>query len=544
MKKRLVKIASAVVVMILSFCIMTGSTLGLFTDSDEIKVTVQSANVDVSANFNPDSVKVYSMGVEQTATGANGEKLFANNGSVTFDQNGDCILDRFTPGDKVTFTLGVVNDSNIDVYYRVAWDITGELANEIVVTADGERIRNSNSAWVKWLVSEGTEKTIDLSIELPVEAIGGNNGQTASVSYLIEVVQGNVEFPDEWNGESDDSWYDETATELTIGSAEALSSFATMVAEGNTFEGKTINLGSDVDLYLLKDNGERASFPTIGTAHEPFKGTFDGNGHAIENLYQSGWDFGYEWGVYGSVGLFGGLENATVKNVNLVGFETFVEGGDVAGVAGSVEGDCTFENIVIEDCTMATYNNGCGGIVGWAGAGNYTFKDIKIDEDTVLGGLWGSFDSSIGGIMGQLDEGATASFENVEVSCRIDAYNDVTASYQYYNYRMCGMLIGRVVPSQQIEESTYPDPMTAGVTCTNVVVNYGDWMNYTYCYEKGSGSRYARVEPGYQYGGVDVSTCSDLADHITLPFDQLFAGGQYGVKGLASYEGVIVNYPA
>lgn len=46
-----------------------------------------------------------------------------------------------------------------------------------------------------------------------------------------------------------------------------------------------------------------------------------------------------------------------------------------------------------------------------------------------FGCLWGSFDSSIGGIVGQAEPGATYNFENVEINCRIDAYNDCTASY-------------------------------------------------------------------------------------------------------------------
>ncbi|MBQ5608654.1 MAG: hypothetical protein IIU85_00160 [Rikenellaceae bacterium] len=47
-----------------------------------------------------------------------------------------------------------------------------------------------------------------------------------------------------------------------------------------------------------------------------------------------------------------------------------------------------------------------------------------------------------GGIVGQAEPGATYNFENVVINCRIDAYNDCTASYDYYNYRMCGMIIG------------------------------------------------------------------------------------------------------
>ena len=77
-----------------------------------------------------------------------------------------------------------------------------------------------------------------------------------------------------------------------------------------------------------------------------------------------------------------------------------------------------------------------------------------------MGGLWGSFDSSIGGIVGQAEPGATYNFDNVTINCRIDAYNDCTASYDYYNYYnyyMCGMIIGRCEETTIIDGKNCPD---------------------------------------------------------------------------------------
>ena len=256
---------------------------------------------------------------------------------------------------------------------------------------------------------------------------------------------------------------------------------------------------------------------------------------------------GYEWGLYGSVGLFSELEGATVKNVVLDGFNAQVEGGDISFIAGSATGDCVFENIEIKNGGIGTYNNGIGAIIGWSGAGNYTFKDIKIGSDVILGGLWGSFDSSVGGVVGQGEPGASYHFENVEISCRLDVFNDVTASYQYYLYRMSGMIIGRLQKTTTIDGANYPDLSQYNITCKNVTVNFGDWMNYHYCYGF-NGSRYTRVEPGYSYGGLDVEaeghdeTCTDHM--LCLPFTALFGGDQYGVRPITAYEGVTVNYPA
>ncbi len=352
---------------------------------------------------------------------------------------------------------------------------------------------------------------------------------------------------DAWDGTADDTWYNETDTEFVITTAEQLAGLAKLVDGGNTFAGKTVKLGRDLDLYLMGENGEPVSFDPIGDK-SAFAGTFDGQGYTISNLYQSGWAFGYEWGSYGSLGLFGELESATVKNLTISGAESLVEGGDVGGITGSATGDCVFENITLKDSVFATYNNGNGGIIGWSGAGNYTFKNITIAEDVVLAGLWGSFDSSIGGVVGQGEPGATYNFENVDIACRLDVYNDCTASYDYYNYRMCGMIIGRLAKTTTIDGSNYPDMSQYNITCNNVTVTYGDWANYHYCEPTPAnmnGGRGMRVESGYSYDGLpadyDHSQCVD--NHMTLiEFDQIFGGDQLGVKGLKTYDGVNVVY--
>lgn len=354
---------------------------------------------------------------------------------------------------------------------------------------------------------------------------------------------------DTWDGTKDTSWYNDTDTEFVITTAEQLAGFAKLVDDGNTFAGKTIKLGNDINLYAVDENGEKVTFNPIGNnSAQVFEGTFDGQDHTIENLYQNGWDLGYEWGAYGSVSLFSSLNNATVKNLTMSGSETQVEGGDVAGITGSATGTCVFENITIEKSDIATYNNSCAGIIGWSGAGTYTFKNITIKEDVELTGLWGSFDSSIGGIVGQAEPGATYNFENVEINCRLNVFNDCTASYDYYNYRMCGMVMGRLEETITIDGTNYPDTSKYNITCNNVTVNYGDWMNYHYCeptpgHNNGRGMR---VEPGYSYSGLpadyDHSQCT-TNHNASMPFDQIFGGAQLGVKGLKSYTGVTVNYP-
>ena len=452
-------------------------------------------------------------------------------------------------GDGFTFEGEILAGENYDFWVGLEWQPS----------------ENDNAYNVKGGLDLDLGVTL-LATQLAYEKDGYDGNHDGDAQY--PEVPGIPPRTDVWDGTADYSWYDPDKTEYTLSSAEALVGFSNLLG-GNvdsvtrdsvgtcpvSFDGKTVTLTCDVDLAGAKTMGD--SFAPIGSTGkrddknrlivEPFTGIFDGGDHTIANLYQSGWDFGYEWGKYGSIGLFSELKDATVKNVTISGMESQVEGGDVSFIAGSATGNCTFENITIANSTVATYNNGCGGIIGWSGEGTYTFKNIKLGEDVVLGGLWGSFDSSIGGIVGQAEPGATYNFENVNVACRLDVYNDCTASYDYYNYRMCGMLIGRLEETTTIEGINYPDTSKYNITCNNVTVTYGDWANYHYCEPTPglNGGRGMRVEPGYAYDGLpadyDHSQCVD--NHMNLiPFDQIFGGDQIAVKGLKTYDGVTVDY--
>ena len=435
-------------------------------------------------------------------------------------------------------------DSNSDGNYNIL------VLSQAIQSAGFE---NAGLAWET--VTLSASSTTLFSAEVALNTGYGTPVEKAEEWFDEIIEEFNTPPVDVWDGTADTSWYDPAnpLTEYEISTAEQLAGLAELVSGSTTFDGVAFTLTKNIDLYCedttANADGDPLTFRPIGdhSKNGTFEGIFNGNDKTIFNIYQNGWDLGYEWGAYGSYGLFGNLNDATIKNLTLSGGESYIEGGDVSFVAGSATGTCVFENITIKDSIAATYNNGCGGIIGWSGAGNYTFKNITLSEDAVLAGLWGSFDSSIGGIVGQGEPGATYNFENVNIACRIDAYNDCTASYDYYNYRMCGMIIGRLEETTTIDGANYPDTSKYNIICKNVTVTYGDWANYHYCEPTPglNGGRGMRVESGYSYSGLpadyDHSQCVD--NHMNLiPFDQIFGGEQLGVKGLSAYNGVTVNY--
>ena len=471
-----------------------------------------------------------------------------------------------------------VNNSTLDTTYIPVRVFNNSKTGVNNVTIKNSTLKGKYCFWVQYYLGDGRdevalEQTLKLDIYNSVAGESNNNTFVFANDYDAPVLYGFNEAV----------YFDEYGQEMTfitpiegvegvgldaegnyvVTAAEGIASLSALVAADgdNGFAGKTVKLATDIDLSVITASTEGStkigdSDAPIGSTGErdgrgrlvcnTFKGTFDGQGHTIKGIYQSGWDFGYEWGQYGSIGLFSSLDNATVKNLTIEGMTAQVEGGDISFIAGSATGTCVFENITIKNSQIGTYNNGCGGIIGWSGAGNYTFKNIVLESDVVLGGLWGSFDSSIGGIVGQAEPGATYNFDNVKINCRIDAYNDVTAAYKYYCYRMCGMIIGRCEETVTIDGRNYPDLSKYNISFNDVEVNFGEWMNYHYCVVEGKTAW--RVEPGFAYGGVpadhDHSTCA-MHCNLYKPFDVLIGGDQYGVYGhrILNDPEVKVTYP-
>lgn len=334
-----------------------------------------------------------------------------------------------------------------------------------------------------------------------------------------------------WTGEVDHSWYKTApATKNTSGqtyyiyNADQLWSFSQIVggmAEGiaqDSFAGKTVVLYADIDLDDLTDENDRVFYPigyynsektyekseeAISSGFYTFKGTFDGNGHTIQNFYQNTWEMKGDHDWYPAsqqryrdgMGLFGKVYGGTVKNLTVENFSSDGEITTTGTIAAYADCGATFENIAIFNCNPRVYNIGNGGIVGcvgWyaheQGDQKVTFKNITVDNTNKISALWGSWDVACGGLVGQYYPTSGQSeavknlgirMENCHVAAQIDVYNDVCANYQYYAYRYAGMLIGSVRENVPIDGREYPK--MDGITAAGCTVHFGDWNDYYYC---------------------------------------------------------------
>lgn len=135
----------------------------------------------------------------------------------------------------------------------------------------------------------------------------------------------------QWSALANTTWYNGTDTEFSITTAEELAGLSSLVAAGNDFTGKAINIESDLDLgaHLWTPIGPDYNFP--------FSGTVNGNDHVISNLFvvlpEEDW-----------VGLFGMVTNSSLSNIRIDG--AYIR---AFGTAGSLVGNAS-TNSSITDC--------------------------------------------------------------------------------------------------------------------------------------------------------------------------------------------------
>ena len=147
-----------------------------------------------------------------------------------------------------------------------------------------------------------------------------------------------------WGNDAQDSGI------VKISTAEELIAFGEAVNGGKTYEGITVLLCEDIDLYGKLfipigycDNDD----PYNSAARHPFCGTFDGQGHSITRLDVSIGE--------APAGLFGCLgDGAHLKNLSVTGSVT-----SKAAFVGGIAGYCG-DNSVIENCSFVGTVHGTG----------------------------------------------------------------------------------------------------------------------------------------------------------------------------------------
>lgn len=193
---------------------------------------------------------------------------------------------------------------------------------------------------------------------------------------------------DTWDGSISTAWY-ENGEPYEIHSAADLAGLAQLVngirssswpfrVEYVDFAGKTITLMTDIDLGANGASG--LEWPMIGDDDDnPFRGSFNGNGHTISNVFVNN---NYDGAVhYDRVAGIFGYNGGTIRNLT-VSNGYFLADGGVLGVfitdyAGAIAG---VNNGTIENCTAIQVSSEVR-------AGNYAGSICGQNNGTVTGCL-------------------------------------------------------------------------------------------------------------------------------------------------------------
>lgn len=197
-------------------------------------------------------------------------------------------------------------------------------------------------------------------------------GKELEWTYLVKVPT--------WNNTTNTSWYKNDETTFKITTPEELAGLAKLVNEGNTFKGKVILLENDLDL----GNNPWTPISTIGIGvtgvnEKVFEGTFDGQGHTIENLSilsthsKEGEHILAEKSYY-NCGLFGYVRDATLKNL-------VIKNVDIL-------------NGMMNNNVRST--QGTGALVGWV-TGKSNISDITVTGKISIKGEY-----KVGGVIGNI----------------------------------------------------------------------------------------------------------------------------------------------
>jgi predicted ribosomally synthesized peptide with SipW-like signal peptide len=205
--------------------LIAGSTYALFTSSSQVNVALTSGHVAVTATVG--NVVTYSVTPNDSGEIVDefGAKYsYAKTEDGVFKNKGTAVLKddtltitNMTPGDEVTFDISILNNSNVDIMYRVGFlsngvtDGSNTLMNDLNVTltdlpdsgSDEADASISNmdyngyvkyiSQWVNWSVDDEVKSGIaHATIELPITSTNDNTDKSIDIVISLEAIQGNA----------------------------------------------------------------------------------------------------------------------------------------------------------------------------------------------------------------------------------------------------------------------------------------------------------------------------------------------------------------
>ena len=199
-----------------------------------------------------------------------------------------------------------------------------------------------------------------------------------------------------------------------ITKAEELAWFRDQVNSGNNYicakisdEVEVIDMSTVCHAADVSKNIQEQSWEPIGT-NRRYKGTFDGNGKTIKNLYINASQA--NMGLFGSIWSSDDTNKCTIKNLTFEYADVTNTGSFTGILVGSAGYGSTLQNIKISKTCQMDGGNFTGGIAGILYAGNVyncvNYTNVQGNES--VGGLFGKYSGTGNSII------ACANYGNIE----------------------------------------------------------------------------------------------------------------------------------
>lgn len=319
---------------------------------------------------------------------------------------------------------------------------------------------------------------------------------------------------DVWDGETRGPVPEAVNNVITITTGAQLAGLADAVNSGTTYEGVTIRLANDINLddWDWIPIGRFLAYGNVN--NRAFKGTFDGDGHAIRGLLVEFTDktYGETAALFGYIGFPETGDGGTVKNLKVYGDVANRGGSGAAGVVcwndGRVE-NCYFEGTITID------NNGSnrayvGGICSVMGANTYIVNCVVggVTKLTAKGGLY----SYAGGILGHAYAMNSGYVENCTVLSGVSIHSYMDAGGIVGGF--CHCVSNCTCASDNIRVSAIdlegndanPNPNIAGYFAGGIVGAFGSETNSYWLQTADYASAGDTYKLAYAIGtGTDVS---------------------------------------
>lgn len=341
-----------------------------------------------------------------------------------------------------------------------------------------------------------------------------------------------------------------------IATTADLDALAADVNSGTAYSGTYFKLTADITYAHTTAWDDATStennYTPIGTKlgnftsqHFPFSGTFDGDGHTVSGIriYRGGSGWGNR-----SCGLFGYVENGTVKNVTVA--DTRITGeqscGGIVGNVNASRGTCTVENChALSDVAIhavVDYAAKHGGIAGTSSGSTISGCTSAVTL-TVADGLTGC--DSFGGIVGQFASSTMRNCLAIGVSipvrpegCRSGAIygGDSNSFLEYNSYANCnvgGATTNIGGPWGDIE--TYENPETHDIENPDGAIPFDTSAGYILTAGRGvtaDGTRLYVSAPYYRY--AEGAT-------VTLGHGEAPAGYEFDTYTVTQADGTAVS---